>query len=424
MLRNVTGYRDLARNHDFTLLWIGQTISELGSRMSMFVLPLLGYHLTHSAVLAALPAAAYLLGMSGALLPAGVLADRLHRGRMMRVASASGVVLYATLVLALLADRLTLPHLVAVAFLSGAAAGVFAPAEMAAVRKVVPNGQLATAMSQNQARQHVADLLGGPVGGVLYGVLRWLPFAADVISYAVSFVLLGRIRTDLAAEPAATDRPGPGEDLREGFLFVSRHPFMRVLLVWAPLANLVINAVVFVAILRLLQAGFSPAAIGVTDAAAGICGILGAIAAPAIIDRFPTGRLTVLVGWSFVPLMVPVIFWNHPAVVALSLGAGLLLNPAGNAGIGAYRVAVTPAELQGRVAAASQFVAMSSMPLAPVLGGALLSALGGPAATAALTAAAAAVAMIVTLSRSVRSVPRPDAWTAAADVPAPDAVPA
>ena len=48
MVRNMTGYRRLARNHDFTILWVGETISELGSTMSLFVFPLIGYHLTGS----------------------------------------------------------------------------------------------------------------------------------------------------------------------------------------------------------------------------------------------------------------------------------------------------------------------------------------------------------------------------------------
>ena len=39
----MTGYRQLARNHDFTALWVGQTVSELGSRVSMFVFPLIAY---------------------------------------------------------------------------------------------------------------------------------------------------------------------------------------------------------------------------------------------------------------------------------------------------------------------------------------------------------------------------------------------
>ena len=45
-------YRSLARNHDFTALWIGQTVSEIGSRMTMFVFPLITYAMSGSAVLA------------------------------------------------------------------------------------------------------------------------------------------------------------------------------------------------------------------------------------------------------------------------------------------------------------------------------------------------------------------------------------
>jgi len=178
------------------------------------------------------------------------------------------------------------------------------------------------------------------------------------------------------------------------------------------MANLTINAVFFVAILRLVRAGFHPAEIGVVSTAAGIGGILGAIAAPAIIDRLATGRLTVLVAWSFVPLIVPMVFWNNPAVVAASLGLGLLLNPAGNAGISAYSIAITPDHLQGRLSSSMRFLAMAVMPLAPVIGGALLSGLGGAQAIAVLGLLTAVVALVPTLSRSVRDVPHPHVWKA------------
>ena len=115
-----------------------------------------------------------------------------------------------------------------------------------------------------------------------------------------------------------------------------------MLLAWSALANLPINAVFFVAILRLVRAGFHPAEIGLVSTAAGVGGILGAIAAPTIIDRLATGRLTVVIAWSFVPLLVPLVFWNNPLVVGAALFAGLLLNPAGNAGISAYSMALTP----------------------------------------------------------------------------------
>src|SRR3569832_2119847 len=50
---DMSGFRDLRGNHDFTVLWVGQTISELGSRMSMVVFPLLAYAITYSTLWAA-----------------------------------------------------------------------------------------------------------------------------------------------------------------------------------------------------------------------------------------------------------------------------------------------------------------------------------------------------------------------------------
>ena len=411
----MTGYRILAKNHDFTALWIGQTVSELGSRVSMFVFPLIAYGMTGSTLAAALAEALHLLGLAGTLLPAGVLADRLHRRRLMRVASGSGVVLYASLGLAGALDALTLPHLLVVALLTGAASGLFSPAEIAAVRAVVPAEDLPTALSQNQARQHVAGLVGGPLGGALYGVTRWLPFVVDAVTFAVSWLLLGRIRTDLSAPPRTGPPRRPRQDIAEGLRFIWSHPFFRVLTSWAALSNLVVNAVFFVAVLRLIEGGFPAWQIGLVETAAGGCGILGAILAPWLIDRFATGHLTVVVAWSFVPLLIPMVFWNSPLVVVVALAFGLFLNPAGNAGIGAYRIAVTPPELIGRVGSTMQFVSMSAMPLAPVVAGASLTLLGGPAAILVLRVLTVGVALIPTLSSSVRGVPRPSEWCDAAD---------
>ncbi len=418
MLRIMTGYRTLARNRDFTVLWTGETLNELGSRVSMFVFPLLAYQVSGSALTAALVEAGHLVGLTGTLLPAGVLADRCDRRRLMRAASGAGVALYSSLVVAGLSFGLTIPHLAVVGFGAGMASGVFAPAEMSALRTVVPTEDLPTALSQNQARQHVAGLIGGPLGGLLYGVTRWLPFAVDAVTYAVSWVTLGMIRTDLSPHPVGSARPRPMAQVREGLGFIWHRPFFRALLTWAAVVNLLVNALFFVALLRLIQAGFHPAQIGLVDAAAGVAGIIGALAAPAIIDRFPTGRLTAVIAWSFVPLSIPIIFWNHPAVVAAGLAGGLLLNPAGNAGISSYGISQTPIDLQGRVNSASRFLSMSVMPLSPVVGGLLLSWWGGAWAVAALLALTGLAALIPTLSRSIRTVPRPRDWPPAAG-PAP-----
>jgi predicted MFS family arabinose efflux permease len=411
----MAGPRLLIRNRDFTTLWVGESVSELGSRMSLFVFPLLAFGLSGSALLAALAEGSYLAGLVSTLLPAGVLVDRFDRRRLMVLASGTGGVLYASLAVAGALGHLTVGHLLAVGLLSGAAAGVFTPAQASAVRSIVSTEELPTALSQDQGRRHVAELLGGPLGGVLYSLARWAPFAVDALTFAVSCLTVRRIRSDLSPVPTAGPRSRPLADAREGLRYVAGRPLFRVLLSWSALVNLVVNALLFVVVLRMLQAGAHPGEIGLVSTAAGIGGILGALAAPTLIARVPTGRLTVLIAWTTVAPVLPLVVWAQPTATAAALFVILLLNPAGNAGIGAYRMAVTPPALQGRVAATSSFLTMSVLPVAPLLGGLLLQLLGGPVATLALAVASAGTALVVTCSASVRSVPRPASW------PRPDA---
>lgn len=410
-------YRQLSRNRDFTVLWIGDTVSELGSSLSMFVFPLLAYALSGSALTAALVEAAYLGGLCATLLPAGVLADRVDRRRIMLASSATGCVAYASLAVAGALGHLALAHLLVVALVTGVAAGAFGPAQVSAIRTVVSTEDLPTAMSQNQARQHVASLLGGPLGGALYAVTRWLPFAVDAVSYAVACLTVSRVRTDLGAPQR---RPEPlRRQLTEGFAFMWARPFFRVLLAWSSMTNLVVNALFFVVVLRMVQSGVPAAQIGLVSTAAGVGGLVGAALAPTLIDRLPTGRLTVLVGWACCLPLVPLAFSASPWTACACTFLLLVLNPVGNAGIGSYRMAVTPDHLQGRVGSTSQFVSMSVMPLAPLLGGWLLEHRGGGFAIGALVVASALLAVLLTASRSIRSVPRPSEWVPAEVAPVP-----
>ena len=409
-------YRSLARNHDYAALWTGEAVSQLGSSVSMFAFPLVGYALTGSAVLAGLPVAAFLLGMVAALLPAGVIVDRTDRKRLMLAASGSGVLVYGSVGVAAGLGVLTIGHLIVAALLTGVAAGVFGPAETSAVRSVVTQDQLPTALSQNQARRHIAELVGGPLGAAMFSASKVLPFVFDAATFLISFVTLSRIRTDLSPVPRPKRRVRA--DLAEGLRYVWGRPYFRAMMAFGALSNLAVNAVFFVAILRLVQEGVHPAAIGLIDMLAGVGGILGALAAPYVIDRLPTGRLTLAVAWSWVPLLVPLVFWSSPVLVGAMLMMGILLNPAGNAGTQSYRVAITPPELQGRVGSSMQFVGMSMMPVAPVVGGFLLETYGGPAATVGLLVLVTVTALIPTLSVTVRGIPRPAEWPRP-DSPAP-----
>src|SRR4051794_34414381 len=78
----------LRRNRDFVLLWSGQALSSLGSRISFAAFPLLVLALTGS------PAQVGWVTFAGTLplflwsLPAGALVDRWNRRRVMLLADA------------------------------------------------------------------------------------------------------------------------------------------------------------------------------------------------------------------------------------------------------------------------------------------------------------------------------------------------
>jgi predicted MFS family arabinose efflux permease len=403
----------LWRNRDYMLLWTGQTVSSLGSSMSFFVFPLIGLALTGSATQAALAGGAYSLGQVASRLPAGVLVDRWDRRRVMVLSNLLGGLLYGSLATAQLAGALTLTHLVVVALLTGVVGSFFSPAETAALRTVVPAEQLPTAFSQNQARQHVAALVGPPVGGALFGLRAWAPFLVDALTYLASSFGLNRLRTPLPA-PAGTSETslaGVWRDTVEGFRFLMSRGFLRAILAFAALATVAVFGLFLGLSLKLVQAGVAPAAIGLIDTIGAVAGIAGSFLAPLAIRRVPTGRLSIALGLMMAVAVVPMAFTDDVLVIGALLALALVGNPAGNAAISSYMAPTPPDRLQGRANAALMFSAMVFTPFAAVLGGVALTAWGGR--TTMLVAAALTALSVVPLlaSRDVRTLPTPDRWS-------------
>ena len=194
----VNGSSPLRANRDFRLLWVGQTLSTLGGRISGVAFPLLVLATTGSptkAGLAGLVANAPFVLLQ---LPAGAYVDRWNRRAVMPWADVGRAAAIGSLAMAIAFDRLTYPHILVVATVEGSLFVVFRLAEAAALRQVVPKeSQLADAIALNQARVYGTSLAGEPLGGLLFGVRTMLPFAADAVSYLASLVTIAAIRTPL-----------------------------------------------------------------------------------------------------------------------------------------------------------------------------------------------------------------------------------
>jgi MFS family permease len=102
----------------FLVVWLGQTVSVVGSQLSSFALGIWVYQSTGSALLFGLSIALQVL--PGALLSpiAGVIVDRFNRRTVMLVSDACDVLLTLSIFLLLLNDQLQVWHVYAAVLLS------------------------------------------------------------------------------------------------------------------------------------------------------------------------------------------------------------------------------------------------------------------------------------------------------------------
>ena len=118
-------------------------------------------------------------------------------------------------------------------------------AQSGALRAVVPPRQLPDAVSTEVARQSVVEVGGPPLGGVLFGFGRALPFLFDAVSYACSTLSLLAMRTPFQ-EKREPDRSAIRSQIAEGFRFLWAHPFLRTCALLFGLANFIFPGVLIV----------------------------------------------------------------------------------------------------------------------------------------------------------------------------------
>jgi MFS family permease len=119
--------------------------------------------------------------------------------------------------------RAPLPLLIVAAAISGLAGGIASGAQTPALRRIVPAEQMTAASSQMQGRAMAAELIGGPLGGFLFSLARWLPFGADAASFLFEAAGAGLIRQPLGPTGHAR-RAGPACSLTFAPGFASWHP--------------------------------------------------------------------------------------------------------------------------------------------------------------------------------------------------------
>ncbi|MFB6889880.1 MFS transporter [Kitasatospora sp. NPDC056327] len=396
---------NLWRNRAFNLLWTSQCLSDLGSAMANLALPLLVLQMTGSPTRAGLVGTTGLLAGMVCRLPAGIVADRFDRRRLMVVCDALRIVAFAVLGVAVLADAASLAMVLVLVVVNAAANAVFSTAEHAAVRNLVRPGQLSDAVARNEARSYGTQLAGPQLGGLLFGLGRSLPFLGNALSYLLSLAALLAIREPMQ-EPRDKAVAGPSGRAAgaEGVRFVLGNPFLRALLLIAAPLNMAFTGMLFAIIVSLQRSGTSSYLVGLASTIFAVGGLLGALAAPSLQRRLRLPTLILVLSWATAVLMAGSALLSTSVLAAVPLAAAVFLGPTANAALFGYQAAITPDHLQGRVFSVIILAATSAAALAPVLAGLLLDRVSSTAALMVFALIVGIAAVTATFSSGIRSM--------------------
>ncbi|MGH3899991.1 MAG: MFS transporter [Pseudonocardiaceae bacterium] len=393
------------------LLWSGQTASVLGSRASALAFPLLVLDLTHS------PARAGVVGFVAGLpvllcqLPAGALVDRWDRKRVMIGCDLGRLLVIASIPVGGLLVGISYPQLVVTAFLHATLSMVFALAQRAALPHVVDAAALPAAVAQNQAATQGATIAGSPLGGVLFGISRVLPFAVDAISYLVSLLTLVLIRRPLQGPPRAP-RKRLHREVAEGLLFVWADRHLRVLSLFSAPITLVTAGLPLVLIVLARHLGATPGVIGMILGISGIGGLLGALLAPRLVRSIAAGWLNITGIWTCGLLIALLALVPSALAIVPIIAAIAVIGPVLAVVAQTRRALLIPPHLLGRVYSVTLVISGGTAPLGSLLAGFLLSWLGGPATCAVLGGGLLIIAAAATASPTIRHADLPAAATA------------
>ena len=350
------------------LLWSGQTLSGLGSQISLVAYPLLVLALTGSPAKAGIVGFAKTVPFAALALPAGALADRVNRKKLMVACDGVRALALASIPIALATGGVPYSLIVSVAVIDGSGYVVSLVAERGALRQLVPQEQLGDAVARNESRLFAAMLAGPPLGGLLFGIARAVPFLTDAISYAASTTSMLLIRTSFQETRAESERRG----LADGLRWLWRERFFRTCALLFAAGNPLFTGLYLLIVVLARQHHASSALVGVMLGIAAAGGLLGALLAPTLQRR--VSIRTVLIGESCVmALVLPLLLLTREAVLlGLIVAAAELLTPLTNSIVVSYRVALTPDRLQGRVQAASTLLSFSAAWLGPLAVGYML----------------------------------------------------
>jgi MFS family permease len=208
----------------FRRLWLGQTVTVIGSQMTVVAVPVQVYAVTHSSLDVGLTSIVALLPLIVFGLFGGAIADAMDR-RTLLLITGTGLALTSLALWgqALLAGPGSLPVLWTLVGVQSALFAVNSPARSTVIPRLVPAAQVPAANALNQVVFNAGVIIGPLLAGVLIaaGGLPWGYFV-DSATFLVALYTILRLPP---LRPETIRRAGVAS-VAEGFRFLASRPVL------------------------------------------------------------------------------------------------------------------------------------------------------------------------------------------------------
>ncbi|GAA4080157.1 MFS transporter [Nonomuraea soli] len=398
----------LWRNGDFRNLWLAQSVSLVGTQVTLLAFPLAALLLGGSALEVSLLAAVEFVPVLLLGLPVGAWVERLPLRPVLIASDLIRAGALAVVPLAYVMDMLTMPLLYGVAFMIGLATLFFDVAHLSYLPDLVTEEQLTDGNAKLETSRSLSQLAGPGLGGGLVQFLTApVAIALDSLTYLASALFLTRISKP-SRPPQPTGEGGLGRQISEGLRFVAGHRLLRPLMLSAAAAELAFAAVLALQVVYAVQVlHLSAGMIGLALAVGNAGGLIGALLAGKAVERYGPGPVIVgsiamfAAGAAMLPMSGEVVLF----------GGGLFVVYLGVVLFNVVQVTLcqtaTPPGLLGRMNATFRFVTWGMVPLGAALGGLLVAPLGlrGVLWMAAAITALSIVPPVMSAVRTLRAYP-------------------
>lgn len=375
----------LWRHRDFLKLWAGQTVSVIGSQVTVLALPTIAIlQLRATPFEVGLLAALQRIAFPVLALFAGVVADRLRKRPLMIAADTLRGLAIVSVPAAAAVGALSLLQLYAVAVLLGVGTVVFDIAYLAYVPRLVGREDVLEANTKLEITFSASNLAGPSLGGALiqlFGAAQAM--LADAFSFLASVVSIVLIRQpEPPAREAGVAAQSIVREIKEGIALVARSPILRGLALM-----LTVSAIGFhlqdpaLYLFAYRDVHLTPGQLGLVFAVGGAGALIGVLAVGAVVRRLGVGG-----SLAMTLIVVAIVFGAWPlallghAVVVLSalIFVGGAMDSIFNVSQVSLRMAVTPDRLQGRMTATMRTLFWGAWPLANFAGGIVAGVVGAP----------------------------------------------